>query len=83
MRVDTGSWGKGVGCTTGSDAEIAADEEVVNASIDEVLDVPGGSLLRDMPKSAVVVAESTRSGVAMLRRTTRAGSEQEMLKIAV
>ena len=83
MRVDTGSWGKGVGCVTGSDAEIDADEEVISTSVDEVLDVPGGSVLKEMPNSAVEVAESTRSGVAMLRRTTRAGSEQEMMKIAV
>lgn len=36
-----------------------------------------------MPKSAVLVAESTRSGVAILRKTTRAGSEQEVINIAV
>ena len=83
MRVDAGSCGKGVGCVTGSDAEIDADEEVVSTSVDEVLDVPGGSVLEEMPNSAVEVAESTRSGVAMLRRTTRAGSEQEVMKTAV
>jgi hypothetical protein len=83
MRVDAGSCGKGVGCVAGSDAEIDADDEVVSTSIDEVLDVPGGSVLEEIPKSAVVVAESTRSGVAMLRRAMRAGSEQEMMNIAV
>lgn len=83
MRVDAGSCGKGVGCLTGSDAESDADEEAVSASVDEVLDVPGGSAPEVMPKSAVLVAESTRSGVAILRRTTRTGSEQEVMNIAV
>lgn len=83
IHVDAGSCGKGVGCVAGSDTEGDADEELVSASDDEVLDVPGGSVLEAMPKSAVEVAESTRSGVAMLRRTIRAGSEQEVINIAV
>lgn len=83
MRIDSRTCGKGVGHATGSDAEIDVDEEVVSASVDEVLDVAGSSVLAVIPKSAVKVAKSTRSGVAMLRRTTRAGSEQEAMKIAV
>ena len=75
MRVDVGSCGKEVGCI--------AEEEVVSASIDEVLDVPGGSVLEGMPKSAVVVPESILSGVAILRRTRRAGSEHVVMNIAV
>ena len=83
MRVEAGSCGKGVGCVAGSIVESDTDEEVVSASGGEVLGVPGGSELEEMPKSAVIVAESTRSGVATLRRATRAGSEQEVMNIAV
>ena len=73
MRVDAGSCGNGVGCVAGTDVESVVDEEVENTSIDEVLDVLGGSVLEEMPSNAVVVAESRRSGVAMLRRAMRAG----------
>jgi hypothetical protein len=54
MRVNVGSCGKGVGCVTGSELEGDAVEEVVIA-----VDVPSSSVLEAMPKSAVVVAEST------------------------
>ena len=83
MRFDAGSCGKGDGCVAGADTEGDADEEVDDASIDEILDVPGGSVLEEIPSNVVVVAESTRSGVAMLRRATRAGWEQEVMNIAV
>lgn len=74
IRVDAGSCGKGVGCVAGSDVE---------GDVDEVLDVPGGWVLEVMPNNTVVVSGSTRSGVAILRRATRADSEQVVMKIAV
>lgn len=49
MRVEEGSCGKGFGCVAESDEE---------ADVDEVL-VPSSSVLEEMPKSAVEVAEST------------------------
>ena len=75
IRVDVDSCGKEVGCV--------AEEEVVSVYIDEALDAAVGSVLGGMPKSAVVVPESTLSGVAILRRTRRAGSEHVVMNIAV
>lgn len=83
MRVDAGSCGKGDGCVTGSDAEDDADREDDDTSVDEVLEAPACWVLVAMPKSAVVVAESTRSGVARFRRAIRAGWEQEVMNIVV
>ena len=68
MRVEAGSCGTGVGCVTASEVESDTDED---------------SVLEGMPKSAVVVAESTLSGVAILRRTRRVGSEHVVMNIAV
>lgn len=57
MRVDAGSCGNGVGCVAGTDVDGESDTE--GDAEEEVVTPSAVVVLEEMPKSAVVVPEST------------------------